>query len=436
MAIVIAIGFMLCFLAACTAWDALRQLWAAPPRLPASALLPLDRRYGLNELVDFTAKWASTTPGTAAPATVRGRRPTAAAPHIEVHNHLGAPAKVGAVVDHRPIYFAPGEPERFAEFAGQEHVIEKLELQVRGLKPGEYMIRPQLFRGPAGLGKTLLAKVLAHELQLNAQAHGRPVGEFIEVWPESFEDLDDVMQVAFDHPGSTLFIDEVHMLSKEDATRLYEFLNNNRYQFKGHTQATAFPETQVLAATTDAGQMPAAFKRRFEGHDLRPNTAVELGTIIANRVEQPADPKALLLLVERTWHSGAPWEGLALLKLAEMSARSRNAPCTEVHDVERIFKLEQLDELGLRWLDREVIRALFTQPKDRVVKGGGKEFVCYAASEQNVCTLSQLDRESYRHQVRPRLMARGLLQLRPYYGQSLTDKCVRMYGQLRSESMV
>jgi len=82
---------------------------------------------------------------------------------------------------------------------------------------------------------------------------------------------------------------------------------------------------------------------------------------------------------------------------------------------------------GLRWLDREVIRALLSQPKSRMSKGA-PEFVCYAASEQTTCMLAGIDTEEYRETVKPRLMSRGLLEVRPYYGQALTDLAVSTYS--------
>lgn len=416
-------------------WDTFERLLFRQPNLHQPASNPNLGAIELRELAHAVAKTVpeSRRGSTASPTVhVHGAPITVAPPNVEVHTTVGSePLKVEILqqaqalgVKAEPIFFEPGEPERFGDYEGQEHVIESLELQIGGLGGSRPLIRPQLFVGPAGLGKTLIAKIVANE----HQHRGLLKGLWIEVFPESFEQLDPIMRLAGAHPGSTLFFDEVHMLGKSDAIRLYEFLNNNRYQFKRDTQATPFPPTLLLAATTDPGQLEAAFKRRFHIHHLRPMRPEELARVLLKRTSQPADTKALELLVERTHHSGAPWEALALLQLAESSARVRNAPVTEVADVERIFRIEQLDHLGLRWLDRQVIRALLSQPKYRQRRDGGQDFVCYAASEQNVCMLAQLDRDSYREQVRPRLMSRGLLMLRPYYGQSLTDKAVAHYG--------
>jgi hypothetical protein len=83
-----------------------------------------------------------------------------------------------------------------------------------------------------------------------------------------------------------------------------------------------------------------------------------------------------------------------------------------------------MDDMGLRWIDRRVIEALLSQPKYRRVRGEDV-FVCYAASELNTCTLAGLDKGEYRESIRPRLMTRGLLEVKPYYGQALTEKAMQ-----------
>ena len=277
------------------------------------------------------------------------------------------------------------------------------------------------------MGKTLIAKVTANELRIRDAEAGRELGLWMEIFPESFADLDKLMRLAQAHPGTVLFFDEIHGLEEREALRLYELLANGRFQFHGETQATLLPPTQVLAATTDYGSLHSALKRRFVNHDFRPATPEQLKAILTRRATLPIEPKALDLIVSRTHFSGAPWEGLEILRLTGDAARSRGSRKIELQDVQRIFRLEEIDERGLRYIDRRVIEALLTQPKERRLRGGGTEFVCYGASEQNLCMLAQIDKEEYREAVRPRLMARNLLRLMPYYGQALTEEAVRTY---------
>jgi Holliday junction resolvasome RuvABC ATP-dependent DNA helicase subunit len=130
--------------------------------------------------------------------------------------------------------------------------------------------------------------------------------------------------------------------------------------------------------------------------------------------------------VSRTKYSGAPWEAIELYEMSATMARGRGSTRVDDQDVDRIFDLQGIDDLGLRWFDQRVVKVLLTSPRYRNAKGG-RELVCYGASESDLCGMTQVDPEEYRRSIKPRLMARGLLTTRPGYGQALTDKAVSLY---------
>lgn len=163
---------------------------------------------------------------------------------------------------------------------------------------------------------------------------------------------------------------------------------------------------------------------------MKPASEEQLVKYVMNRV--PITNEAAELIVSRTKYSGAPWEAVQLGHMAHVAAKGRGVTTIENPDVERVFTQQEIDEHGLRWQDRKVLQILFTQPRCRMVK---KEpvFVAYAASEQNVVTLAGIDKAEYREAVRPRLMSRGLLEIKATYGQSLTPLAVELYGHLRTD---
>lgn len=334
-----------------------------------------------------------------------------------------------------PIYFKPGEPTTFDEYAGQEHIVEYLESAVRGMLPTDMALEPQMFLGMAGIGKSLLAKVTANELRLRAERLQLARPEFFELFPADIPDvkaLDAIVRRAQQSPGSLLFIDEIHDFKDAHTRKLYLLLEENRYKFEDESSPIRLPPMTTLAATTDPGMLHPAFKRRFIRHQMKPATPEQLYGYIANRSFDIAGP-AVEAIVGRTKFSGAPWEGLEIRRMAVVFAKGDGLTQVEKRHVEQVFKNQEMDELGLRFWDRSVIKALLSQPKTRQTKEG-PEFVCFAGSELNVCTLAQIDKSEYREAVRPRLMARELLQIRPYYGQSLTDKAVKLYGHLKEHA--
>jgi Holliday junction resolvasome RuvABC ATP-dependent DNA helicase subunit len=350
--------------------------------------------------------------------------------NITVNNLPGAVAQATRLLGVRPdepIPFKPGEPTTLEEFELQAQLVDKLQMQLRAAGPGRTM-GPQLFLGPGGTGKTLLAKCVANDQRHLWEAAQLPTGPFLEVLADfgSKDDLDAYVRVAQQYPGTTLFFDEVHGLSRDQRLQLYELLDNRRYRFKGEAHPVPIPHVLLIAATTDPGQMEEPFLRRWRRNRLKAATPEEMRRVLEDRTSKrdlTVDTKALALIIERTHHSGAPWEAVELFDSAVVSAQSRNSPYVELIDVERVFRQEELDEFGLRDIDRQVIRALLGLGSPN--RQGVME---YAASEQTICALVKIDRDEYRQYIRPRLMARGLLLVR--HKQFLTNDAVARYGYL------
>ena len=315
-------------------------------------------------------------------------------------------------------------------YDGQEHVTEYLEAAVNGLGPAEFAISPQCFIGFAGTGKTLLAKITAETLRRRAERLGLPTPVFIEAFPADLGDLealDALMLRVQQNPGCVLFIDEVHDLAGPHSLKLYLVLSERRYAENGGTSPRDLPPFTFLAATTDFGSMHPALQRRFQRHQFKPATPAQLVEYVLRRGRRfPIARDVAERIVSRTKYSGAPWEAIELYEMSATMARGRGSTRVDDQDVDRIFDLQGIDDLGLRWFDQRVVKVLLTSPRYRNAKGG-RELVCYGASESDLCGMTQVDPEEYRRSIKPRLMARGLLMTRPGYGQALTDKAVSLY---------
>ena len=110
-------------------------------------------------------------------------------------------------------------PQHFAEFAGQEKVIENLKIFVQAAKQREEALDHVLLHGPPGLGKTTLANIIAQELEVNIKITSGPVLEKPGDLAGLLTNLGN-----FD----VLFIDEIHRLSPVVEEYLYSAMEDYR----------------------------------------------------------------------------------------------------------------------------------------------------------------------------------------------------------------
>lgn len=326
------------------------------------------------------------------------------------------------------VVFKAHEPRRFAEFEAQPHIMRPLEAAVRALEPHERVISHRLLTGLPGRGKTLIARVLSNELQERALALGLDPLPYVETYAanlSSVDDFDAVAQTLLTAGGGIWFIDEIHVLPKDLATKLYILMEDGLYAFHGSVSPTPLPDVMLIGATTDYGSLHDALKRRFgEALMVRGLSPDELAQVI--RRTSTIDAGAVDLLVSRTHWSGAPWEAVALAREARTFAKADGRTLVEVRDVQTVFEIYEIDARGLRWTDRQVLAALYQRPRYR---GKSQELVCYAASEGDLCAVVGLDPEEYRATVKPRLLSRGFVEVRSGYGQALTPAGVAWYLQ-------
>ena len=73
-------------------------------------------------------------------------------------------------------------PLSFDDFAGQEQVLENLQVFVQAANLRGEALDHTLFHGPPGLGKTTLAHILANELNVGIKITSGPVLDKPGIW--------------------------------------------------------------------------------------------------------------------------------------------------------------------------------------------------------------------------------------------------------------
>lgn len=191
------------------------------------------------------------------------------------------------------------------EVLGQDHVTNILR---RALEQGK-IAHAYLLTGPRGVGKTSVARILAHEINQLPYDEEASHLDIIEIDAASNNGVDDIRalrekaQVApVSAPKKIYIIDEVHMLSKPAFNALLKTLEE--------------PPAHVvfILATTDADKLPATILSRvqqFFFHPISVDVMARQLTAIAEKEGFAIEADAARLIAERS--RGGFRDGISML---------------------------------------------------------------------------------------------------------------------------
>ncbi len=180
----------------------------------------------------------------------------------------------------------------FDEVIGQEHITTTLK---NAIKSGR-ISHAYLFTGPKGVGKTTVARILAHEVNDLPYSDESIHLDIIEIDGASNRRIDEIRELrdkVHVSPTSARYkvyiIDEVHMLTREAFNALLKTLEE--------------PPAHCIfiLATTEAHKLPATIisrTQRFEFKPIASAAAVKHLGKIAKKEKIDAEPAALQLLAE------------------------------------------------------------------------------------------------------------------------------------------
>lgn len=170
-------------------------------------------------------------------------------------------------------------PKTLDEFIGQKHIIGKDKALYKLIKNGE--IPHLMFFGPAGVGKTSLAKVIANEMNM----------EFYELDGASVK-VDEIRKILDRHKNGLIkpliFIDEVHRLSKTQQEVLLIPMENNQAVVIGASTENPY---FVLSSGIRSRSM------LFEFYLLSHDDLLELVGKISDKISFAIDDDAMHYLV-------------------------------------------------------------------------------------------------------------------------------------------
>ncbi len=201
--------------------------------------------------------------------------------------------------------YRKNRPKTFGEVIGQEPITKTLQ---KAIKSGR-VSHAYLLSGPRGVGKTSVARILAHEVNRLPYKDESIHLDIIEIDAASnrrIDEIRDIREKVLIAPTSAKYkvyiIDEVHMLTKEAFNALLKTLEE--------------PPAHCIfiLATTEVHKLPETIISRTQRFNFKPvpkDKAVSHLGIIAKAEKIDIEPAALELLAD--YGSGSFRDSLSLL---------------------------------------------------------------------------------------------------------------------------
>ena len=299
-------------------------------------------------------------------------------------------------------------PLSFDDFSGQPQVLENLEIFVAAANKREEPLDHTLLHGPPGLGKTTLAHILAHELDVSLKLTSGPVLDK----PGDLAGLLTNLQ-----PRDVLFIDEIHRLSSIVEEYLYSAMEDYRIDIMIETgpnarsvQIELSPFT-LIGATTRSGLLTAPMRARFGINSRLEYYSTEVLAGIVTRsaaiLNIPIENKAAIEIASRS--RGTPRIANALLRRVRDFAQIKGNGTIDSSITQIGLKALNVDVNGLDEMDNKILTTLIDK-----FKGGpvGINTLATAVSENG---------ETIEEVYEPFLIQEGFLVRTPR-GREVTEK--------------
>lgn len=292
-------------------------------------------------------------------------------------------------------------PNSFDEYIGQEAIKKNLAILIQAAQERGEPIEHLLFYGPAGLGKTTLAHLIARELRAQIKVTSGP----------AIERVGDLASILTNlSPGDILFIDEAHRMNKLIEEALYPALESRSLDIvigKGpgaRIIQIELPPFTLIAATTRIALLSSPLRSRFSGGTFRLEfyRMEEVEKILARSAAilgVTALPEALQEIALRSRFT--PRVANRLLKRARDYAQVARAATLTPELARAALDLMEIDPVGLEATDRMILHTIISK------------FAGGPVGLQTLAAATAEEKETIEDVYEPYLMRLGFLERTP-----------------------
>jgi len=305
-------------------------------------------------------------------------------------------------------------PQRLAEFIGQPKVKESMRIYIDAALSRREPLDHTLFFGPAGLGKTTLAELIAREMGVNIRTTSGPALE---------KPGDLVGTLTNLREGDILFIDEIHRLRPVIEEFLYPAMEDFRIDIrlsegpKAQTITMPIEKFTLVGATTRLGMLTPPMRARF-GIEQRlnfypPSELEEIVRRTSDVLKVQIDDEGAEEIACRS--RGTPRVANRLLRRIRDYAQVKSGGSIDREVAREALRLLDVDQFGLDDMDTRILKTIIEK-----FEGGpvGVKTIAAAVGE---------DEGTIEEVYEPFLVQQGFLQRTPR-GRLATHQAYRHFG--------
>ena len=253
-------------------------------------------------------------------------------------------------------------PLSFADFTGQQKIVENIEIFVAAAKKRGEALDHVLLHGPPGLGKTTLSYIIANELNTNIKVTSGPVLDKPGDLAGLLTNLEE---------NDVLFIDEIHRLNPIVEEYLYSAMEDFRIDIMldsgpsaRSVQISLAPFT-LVGATTRSGLLTSPLRARFGINSRLEYYDSSLLTTIVNRsasiLGSPLDQDAAIEIAGRS--RGTPRIANNLLRRTRDFAEIKGDGVITKSIAHMALDALNVDKKGLDSMDNRILRTIIEKFK-------------------------------------------------------------------------
>ncbi|MCF7857733.1 MAG: Holliday junction branch migration DNA helicase RuvB [Candidatus Cloacimonetes bacterium] len=245
-------------------------------------------------------------------------------------------------------------PKSLDEFVGQEQLKEILDISIQATKLRKEPLDHILFYGPPGLGKTTLAHIIAHELNVELKVSAGPV---LEKAPDLAGILTNLQR------NDVFFIDEIHRLNHVVEEYMYPAIEDFEMEIIIDSGPSArslnidIEPFTLIGATTRAGLLTSPLRARFglvlrlDYYDVK--SIEKILKRSAALLNIPLDKEGTIEIARRS--RGTPRVANRLLRRVRDYAQIRGDGEITKEIALRALKMLNVDFAGLDDMDKKLL---------------------------------------------------------------------------------